>query len=178
MGKNEMQESSQRNFLLTATVAAAAGLTLSDAKLFAAPAEGPGTEAAPDSFKLYSAENLAAEWQGLDKTPGNKTIVDTGTFAIILTSEKAKSGSEYELHENKDHILQIVDGTTVYEVGGTLKNSRKIGPGDWRSTEAEGTKKIPLKKGDLFLIPRKTVHRRITTDSVTLMLVSPTGVKA
>ena len=175
MGKNEMQESSRRNFLLTATVAAAAGLTL-DAKMFAAPVEG--TEAAADSFKLYSAEDLAAEWQGLEKAPANKTIVDTGTFSIILTSEKAKSGSEYEMHEYKDHILQIVEGSTVYEVGGSLKNMRKIGPGDWRATEAEGTKKIPLKKGDLFLIPRKTVHKRITADSVTLTLVSSMGVKA
>jgi quercetin dioxygenase-like cupin family protein len=178
MGKDEMQESSRRNFLRTATIAAAAGLTLSDAKLFAAPAEGQGTAATPDSFKLYSADSLASEWQGLDKAPANKTIVNTGTYSIILTVEKAKSAKEFEWHEGRDHVLQVVDGTTVYEVGGTPKNGRKTGPGEWLAPESEGATKMTLKKGDMLLIPRGTPHKRSTADSVTIMLVSPMGVKA
>lgn len=178
MGKNEIQESSRRNFLRTATIAAAAGITLSDAKMFAAPAEGQATAAAPDSFKLYSAESLAAVWQELDKAPANKTIVNTGTYSIILTVEKAKSAKEFEWHEGRDHVLQVVDGTTVYEVGGTPKNGRKTGPGEWLAPESEGATKMTLKKGDMLLIPRGTPHKRSTADSVTLILVSPMGVKA
>jgi quercetin dioxygenase-like cupin family protein len=178
MGNDEIQESSRRNFLRTASIAAAAGLTLSDPKLFAAPAEGQGTAAAPDSFKLYSAEALATEWQGLDKAPDNKTIVNTGTYSIILTVEKAKSSKEFEWHEGRDHVLQVVDGTTVYEVGGTPKNGRKKGPGEWLAPESEGATKMTLKKGDMLLIPRGTPHKRSTADSVTIILVSPMGVKA
>jgi len=178
MGKNEIKESSRRNFLRTASVAAAAGLTLSDAKLFATPSEGQGTAAAPDSFKLYSAESLAEEWQGLDKAPANKTIVNSGTYSIILTVEKAKSAKEFEWHEGRDHVLQIVEGTTVYEVGGTPKNRHQTGPGEWLAPESEGATKMTLKKGDMLLIPRNTPHKRSTADSVTLILVSPMGVKA
>jgi quercetin dioxygenase-like cupin family protein len=178
MGKDETQDSSRRNFLRTATVAAAAGLTLGDAKLFAAPAEGQGTTTAPGSFKLYSAEALAEEWQGLDKAPANKTIVNTGTYSIILTVEKAKSSKEFEWHEGRDHVLQVLDGTTVYEVGGTPKNGHQTGPGEWLAPESEGATKMTLKKGDMLLIPRGTPHKRSTADSVRLILVSPMGVKA
>ena len=178
MVKNEMQESSRRSFLRTATVAAAAGLTLSDTKLFVAPAAGQGTVAAPDSFKLYSAESLAEVWQGLDKAPANKTIVNTGTYSIILTVEKAKSAKEFEWHEGRDHVLQVVDGTTVYELGGTPKNGHQTGPGEWLAPESEGATKMTLKKGDMLLIPRGTPHKRSTSDSVTIILVSPMGVKA
>jgi quercetin dioxygenase-like cupin family protein len=173
-----MQESSRRNFLRTATVAAAAGLTLSDAKLFAAPAEGQGTASAPNPFKLYTAEHLAEEWQGLDKAPANKTIVITGNYSIILTVEKAKAGKEFEWHEGRDHVIQIVDGTTVYEVGGTPKSGHSTGPGEWLAPESEGATKMTLKKGDMLLVPRGTPHKRSTADSVTLTIISPIGVKA
>jgi len=61
MKKNTIQESSRRNFLRTATVAAAAGLTLGDSKLFAAPALGQGTAAAPDSFKRVFKNSLRCD---------------------------------------------------------------------------------------------------------------------
>ncbi len=178
MESNANKESSRRNFLRTATVAAAAGLTLSDTKLFAAPAEGQGSPATPDSFKLYTAEHLAEEWKGLDEAPTNKTLVNGGTYTIILTVEKDKAAKEFEWHEGRDHILQIVDGTTVYEVGGTPKGAHGTGPGEWLAPESEGATKMTLKKGDMLLIPRGTPHKRSTTGSVTLILVSPMGKKA
>lgn len=179
MGKSAIKNSSRRNFLRTAGVAAAAGLTLSDARMFAAPAKGQSAgTASPATFKLYTAEHLATEWQELQETPANKTIVDTGTYSIILAVEKAKSAKEFEWHEGRDHVLQVVDGTTVYEVGGTPKNGRNIRPGEWLAPESEGATALTLKKGDMLLIPRGTPHKRSTADSVTLILVSPMGVKA
>ncbi len=178
MKKTSVQDSSRRDFLLTATAAAAAGLALSDTKLFAAPAQGQGGAASSNSFKLYTAAQMAEEWQKLDKAPANNTIVNTGTYSIILTVEKAKSAPEFEWHEGRDHVLQIVDGSTVYEIGGTPKNGRKTGPGEWLAPESEGAAKMTLKKGDMLLIPRGTPHKRNTADSVTLILISPMGVKA
>jgi quercetin dioxygenase-like cupin family protein len=177
MDKTTIQDSSRRDFLLTATAAAAAGFALGDSKLIAAHAQGQASTT-PDSFKLYTAEQMAEEWQGLDKAPANKTIVTTPTYLIILTVEKAKSAPEFEWHEGRDHVIQIVEGTTVYEVGGTPKNAHKTGPGEWLAPESEGATKLTLKKGDMLLVPRGTPHKRITADSVTLILVSPTGVKA
>ena len=178
MKKTKVQDSSRRNFLLTATAAAAAGLTLSDAKLFATPVQGQGGAASPDSFKLYTAAQMAEEWHKLDEAPANNTIVNNGTYSIIMTVEKAKSATEFEWHEGRDHVLQIVEGTTVYEIGGTPKNGRKTGPGEWLAPESEGAAKMTLKKGDMLLIPRGTPHKRSTAGSVTLILISPMDVKA
>lgn len=178
MKKTTVQDSSRRDFLLTATAVAAAGLTLSDTKLFAAPAQGHASAADPASFKLYSAAQMTEEWQKLDKSPANDTIVNTGTYSIIMTVEKAKSATEFEWHEGRDHVLQIVEGTTVYEVGGTPKNGRKTGPGEWLAPESDGATRMTLKKGDMLLIPRGTPHKRMTAGSVTLILISPMGVKA
>ena len=178
MGKSTIQEPSRRNFLRTATVAAAAGLTLADTKLFAAPAEGQGTPAAPDSFKLFTAEHLTEEWQALDKAPANKTIVINGNYSIILTVEKAKAAKEFEWHEGRDHVIQIVDGTTDYEIGGTPKGGHSTGPGEWLAPESEGATKMTLKKGDMLLVPRGTPHKRSTTDSVRLTIISSIGAKA
>ena len=178
MEKNKIQESSRRNFLRTATVAAAAGFTLSDAKLFAAPVQGQGTAATPDSFKVYTAEHLTEEWQALDKAPANKTIVINANYSIILTVEKAKSAKEFEWHEGRDHVIQIVDGTTDYEVGGTPKGGHSTGPGEWLAPESEGATKMTLKKGDMLLVPRGTPHKRSTTDNVRLTIISSIGPKA
>jgi quercetin dioxygenase-like cupin family protein len=178
MGKSAIEKSSRRNFLRTATAAAAAGLALNDTKLFAAPAAGQGDAAATATFKLYKAEHLAAEWKGLDAAPANKTIENTGTYSIILTVEKAKSAQEFEWHEGRDHVLQVLEGTTVYELGGTPKNGRKTGPGEWLAPESTGATTMTLKKGDMLLIARGTPHKRITAESVTLILISPMGVKA
>jgi mannose-6-phosphate isomerase-like protein (cupin superfamily) len=178
MAKNAPQDSSRRNFLRTATVAAAAGLTLGDAKLFAAPAEGQGTASAPDSFKLYTAEHLAEEWQGLDKAPANKTIVINQNYSIILTVEKAKAAKEFEWHEGRDHVIQIVEGATDYEIGGTPKGGHSTGPGEWLAPESEGATKMTLKKGDMILVPRGTPHKRSTADSVKLTIISSIGPKA
>jgi mannose-6-phosphate isomerase-like protein (cupin superfamily) len=79
------------------------------------------------------------------------------------------------VHEHRDHVLQILDGTTVYEVGGTLKNARNTRPGEWRAPAADGTTSLTLKKGDMLTIPRGTPHKRSTAESVTLLLISCRG---
>jgi mannose-6-phosphate isomerase-like protein (cupin superfamily) len=178
MGKTAILELNRRNFLRNATVAAAAGLTLGDAKLFAAPAEGQSTPATPDSFKLYTAEHLAEEWQALEKAPANKTIVINGNYSIISTVEKAKSAKEFEWHEGRDHVIQIVEGTTDYDIGGTPKGGHSTGPGEWLAPESEGATKMTLKKGDMLLVPRGTPHKRSTSDSVKLTIISSIGAKA
>ena len=176
MGKSELKNSSRRNFLRAATAAAAAGITLSDARLFAAPAKAqPEASPATASFKLFTAEHLEADIKAMQAAPANNTILETKTYTVILTVETAKSAKEFEWHEDRDHILQIVDGSTVYAVGGTPKNGRNIRPGEWLAPESEGATTMTLKKGDMLVIPRGTPHRRSTEGSVTLTLISPMG---
>ncbi len=172
--KTTISNPTRRNFLRTASVAATAGLTLADSRLFAATAADQNTET-PGTFQLFSAATLQDDVKALEAAPGTKNLVDGKIFTVVVTAETAKSAKEFEWHEGRDHILHILDGTTVYEVGGKPKNGRNIKPGEWLAPEAEGATTLTLKKGDMLTIPRGTLHKRSTADTVTLMLISTMG---
>ncbi len=175
-------KTSRRNFLRTAPVAAAAGLTLGDAlQALAQGSTGPGTDvaAAAVPFQFFPAKTLEADARELTSKPGNNNLFDSKTLPlqIVLTCETAKSAKEFEWHEGRDHIVQIVEGSTLYEVGGkpTAGHVNK-GPGEWLSPSAQGTKSIMMGKGDMLVIPRGTLHKRSTEDTVTFILISTPGV--
>jgi quercetin dioxygenase-like cupin family protein len=173
MAKN----TSRRNFLRTAPIAAAAGFTLTNSLMAAAQAAAaPGADlvAAAQPFKLWTSKELADDMAALDAKPGDNRLIDSKAIPvqIILTVEKHKSATEFEWHENRDHIVQIVEGSTLYEVGGTPKGTKVMGPGEFHATGSDGSKSILMVKGDMLLIPRGTLHKRSTEDSVTFMLIS------
>jgi quercetin dioxygenase-like cupin family protein len=170
--------SSRRNFLRTAPVAAAVALTLTDKLLFAAQAPAPSSDAASVPFQVFTAQQLADDAKALAKG-GNNNLVAAASAgfpcAIVMTTEVKHSATEFEWHEGRDHIIQIIDGTTLYEVGGTPQNGRNIKPGEWLAPASDGATKLTLNKGDMLTIPRGTPHRRSTTGSVTFYLISPSG---
>jgi quercetin dioxygenase-like cupin family protein len=172
--------SSRRNFLRTAPVAAAASIALTDKLLFAAqaPAPAPAAASAPVPFQLFTAQQLADDAKALAAKGGNNNLVAASvglTCAVVMTTEIAKTAPEFEQHEGRDHILQIIDGSTLYEVGGTLKNARTTRPGEQLAPASDGATKLTLNKGDMLTIPRGTPHRRTTAGSVTFLLISPSG---
>ncbi len=166
----------RREFLRAVPAGAAAGFTIANASLFAqaaaAQAQGAGDAA---GFQLFSAQQIQDDMKALEASPGNNNLVQQKTFTAVLTTEMAKTGAEYEWHEGRDHVFQILDGETIYEVGGTPKGAHSIGPGEWRAPQAEGTTKFTLKKGDMLVVPRGTLHKRSTAGSVTFTLISPQG---
>jgi mannose-6-phosphate isomerase-like protein (cupin superfamily) len=179
MAKN----TSRRNFLRTAPIAAAAGFTLSDALMaMAQAAPGADVNAAAQPVKLFKASELADDMKALDAKPGDNRLYTSTAIPvqIILTTEKHKSATEFEFHEGRDHIVQIIDGSTLYEVGGTPTGTKVMpGTGEWHATGSTGSKSILMMKGDMLLIPRGTLHKRSTEDSVTFMLISnPAPAKA
>ena len=176
MDNPAVQNCDRRDFLRVLPAAAAAGLALGDALVSptlaaaqAAPASGGG------AFQLFTAGTLADDMKALDASPGNNNLVDDKTFTMVLTTEKTKSAPEFEWHEGRDHIFQILDGSTVYELGGTPKGAHSKGPGEWLAPESEGATTYTLNKGDVLVIRRGTPHRRRTAQSVTFMLISPQG---
>ena len=173
MAKN----TSRRNFLRTAPVAAAASIALTDKLLFAAQAPAPAQSAV--QFQVFTAQQLADDAKALAAKGGNNNLVAAAsagfTCAIVMTTEVNHSATDFEQHEGRDHILQIIDGSTVYEVGGTLKNARTTKPGEQLAPASDGVTKVSLNKGDILTIPRGTPHRRTTKDSVTFFLISPSG---
>ena len=163
------KNASRRNFLRTAPAAAAAGLALTDARLFAS------ATAAPAMFQMFTAQQLADDAKALMAKPGNNNLVALNETLVVMTAETAKIAKEFEWHEGRDHIVQILDGSTVYEVGGTPKNGRSTKAGEYLAPESEGATKFTLKKGDMLTIPRGTPHKRSTPESVTLLLTSSQG---
>ncbi len=173
------KQTSRRNFLRTAPVAAAAGFTLVDALPGVAQAtstvqQGMGVSAAAQPLKFWSAKDLDDQIKALDAAPEDKHIYEATTVPvqIILTVEKHKSATEFEWHEGRDHVVHILDGSTLYEVGGTPTGAHVKGPGEWLAPGSKGSKSMLLVKGDMLLLPRGTLHKRSTEDSVTLLLIS------
>ena len=137
--------------------------------------------AAAQPFKLFKSTEIDSALKALDENPAENRIYESKAIPvqINLIVEKHKSGTEFEWHEGRDHVIQIIDGSTLYELGGTPKGIRQFAPGDWRSTSAEGTKSLLLGKGDMLVIPRGMLHRRSTEDSVTMTLIAnPAPAKA
>ena len=169
------KDRTRRNFLRTAPLVAAVSLPLTEKLLFASSAPAAGSK--PEPFQVFTGEKLADAVKELQGKPGNDTLFDSKTlpFRVVLTTEEKKSAKEFEYHEGRDHVFQILEGTTVYEVGGTPKNPRNIKPGEWLAPTSEGASSITLHKGDMLVIPRGTPHKRITETSVALILIATTG---
>lgn len=173
-----VKNASRRNFLRTAPLAVAA-LPLTDSLLHAATlgAGQVAASSAPVPFTVITAEELQADAKALQAKPGNKDLASSKElpFLMVITTETAHSATEFEWHEGRDHILQVIEGTTLYELGGTPAGGHSPKPGEWLAPSSAGAKKITLKKGDTLVIPRNTPHKRSTTGSVTFTLISPTG---
>jgi len=164
----------RREFLRVVPAGAAAGLAIANTALFSQIA-GAQAQSAGDGagFQVVTAQQIREDVKALEASPGNNNVAQAKTFTVVMTTEVGKIGAEYEWHEERDHVFQILDGETVYEVGGTPKGAHSIGPGEWRAPEAEGTTRFTLKKGDMLIVPRGTLHKRSTAVSVTFWLISP-----
>ena len=165
----------RRAFLQSLPVAAAV-LTLADASLLAAPAAAQSPAAA--AYRLFTAKEIQSDISALQASPGNNSLVQEKAFTAVLTTETAKSAAEFEWHEGRDHIFQILEGATIYELGGTPKNGRNIRSGEWLAPESDGHEVVTLNKGDMIVIQRGTPHRRRTAGTVTFLLISPQGTAA
>ena len=168
------KDQTRRNFLRTAPLAAAVALPLTEKFLFAS---GGAQTATPEPIQVFPASKLADAMKALQAKPGNDNLYANKAlpFTIVMTTEEKKSGKEFEYHEGRDHIFQILEGTTVYELGGTPKDAHSIKPGEWLAPTSEGATSLTLHKGDMLVIPRGTPHKRTTETSVTFILISAEG---
>jgi mannose-6-phosphate isomerase-like protein (cupin superfamily) len=165
-----VKNASRRHFLRTAPAAAVAGLAFTDAKLLA--------EAAPPAaFQVFTAAQLADDAKALMAKPGNNNLVTLKETIVVMTTEVAHAAKDFEWHEQRDHIIQILDGSTLYELGGTPKGTHDNAgkAGEYLAPDSDSPTKLTLNKGDMLTIPRGTPHRRTTSGSVTLILISSQG---
>lgn len=164
----------RRRFLRVAPVAAAAGWALADASLFGLPAAAQTVARSEGSpFEVFSGQQLAEDVKAVQSDPGNKTLYQSKNLAMVMTTEVSKSAKEFEWHEERDHILHILDGATTYELGGTPQNAHSPKPDEWLAPASDGATTVELKAGDVLVIRRGTPHKRTTKESVTFVLISP-----
>jgi mannose-6-phosphate isomerase-like protein (cupin superfamily) len=167
----------RRAFLRTVPAAAAASLAYADAAFFGAPASAQDVRQM-GTYQLFSADTIQGDIAALQSSPGNNNLVSGKNFTVVLTVETAKTAKEFEWHEGRDHVLQILSGTTVVEVGGTPRGQHSNKAGEWNAPESPGSVAYALNKGDMLIIPRNTPHRRNTAGTVALLLISPQGTAA
>lgn len=170
----------RRNFLRLAPAAAAASLAFTDGSLFASLAHAQGAQptGSPGGYQLFTADSIQGDVSALTASQGNNPLVTNKNFLVALTVETAKTAKEFEWHEGRDHVMQILSGTTVVEVGGTPKGAHSKTAGEWNAPESEGSVALTLNKGDMLIIPRNTPHKRNTAGTVALILISPQGTAA
>jgi mannose-6-phosphate isomerase-like protein (cupin superfamily) len=71
--------------------------------------------------------------------------------------------------------VQVLEGSTTYELGGTPQSRHTTRPGEWLAPASTGATSLTLHAGDWLIIPRGTLHKRTTSGSVTFYLISTTG---
>ena len=161
----------RRNFLLTAPIAAAAASPFADTMLRASTAAGQGADA-PLPIQVFTAADMAGELKSVQTNHSTKNLVTSPATLMVINEETKKAAKEFEWHASRDHIFQVLDGETKYELGGTPKGAHQTKPGEWLAPESEGAKTVILKKGDYLFVPRMTPHKRTTDGSVSLLLIS------
>jgi quercetin dioxygenase-like cupin family protein len=122
---------------------------------------------------IYSGKQIEADIEALHIQPGSKTLYSDRNFAIDLTVEANTAAVEFEWHDHRDHIIHILDGETVYELGGTPQGMHIPRDGEGLAPTSDGATTVTLKKGAILIIPRGTPHRRTTPASVTFTLTGP-----
>lgn len=181
MGKMEIESLERRNFLRVMPAATAAGLILTEEALFApragaqsmntAGAQGLATD--DNAFKVIQSAAVDDAIEKIEANPGNAVLYQSPKLALSLTCEKAKSAPNFEWHEHRDHVFHILEGSTVFELGGTPQGAHSTGPGEWLAPASQGTTSVTLGKGEFLVILRGTPHRRTTKESVVLALIAP-----
>ena len=132
---------------------------------------GLGQEKRPSSpsspFYIKSHSQIDQITKELEKQKGNQNrdiVAAKGTqMRVAVFHDETRENDLYELHDNSDDIYYVLDGEATLALGGELAEPNEISPGEWRSKTVKGGNPFEIKKGDLIVVPRGTVHQRTAT---------------
>ncbi len=126
---------------------------------------GPIAPAKP--YVVKTGKQVADLAKELASQDGNKNqdIVAAGgmQMRVAVFHDELRENDNFEVHNASDDIYYVLDGKATLALGGSLLTPNEISPGEWRSKSATGTQKVEVKKGDLVVVPRGTVHQRTVT---------------
>lgn len=118
-------------------------------------------------FYIKTAKDIDEITKGLERQNGNVSsdIVPAKgmqTRVAVFYDEK-RENDMFEVHDAADDIYYVTGGKATLSIGGELVEPSEIGPGEWRAKTITGGNKFDVKKGDLIVVPRGTVHQRTVT---------------
>ncbi len=126
---------------------------------------GPIAPAKP--YVVKTGKQVADLAKELASQDGNKNqdIVAAGgmQMRVAVFHDELRENDNFEVHNASDDIYYVLDGKATLALGGSLLTPNEISPGEWRSKSVTGTQKVEVKKGDLVVVPRGTVHQRTVT---------------
>jgi len=125
-------------------------------------------------FVFLSAGDLQELVREIQVTGETKDIVKTPglPFSIRMYFEKQKSQKEFEIHKSKNHIVQVMTGTTQFEIGGEPLDARMVENGEQLAQNVKDSKLVTLGVGDVLVIPKGAPHKRIVSDSSVFIMMS------
>src|SRR5262245_20086690 len=126
-----------------------------------------GPTIATHPIVIKTGQEISDAYKALAKQEGNKNqdIVPLAgnQMRVAIFHDAKREGDQFELHDTSDDIYYVLEGEATLALGGTLSEPKEISPGEWRSKTAAGTKNVTIRKGDLIVVPRGTVHQRTVT---------------
>lgn len=122
----------------------------------------PSVAAGP--FVIKTKQQILTITDLLKKQAGNKQediVAAAGKqMRIAVFHDEKRENDLFEVHDHSDDIYYVLEGTATLLLGGNLVEPNESSPGEWRAKTANGTQKIEIKKGDVVMVPRGTVHQR------------------
>ena len=119
------------------------------------------------AYIVKSKQEITDMYRAMEKESGNKNsdIVPAAgvQMRVAIFHDEKREGDQFEVHDSSDDIYYVLEGDATLALGGSLTEAKEISPGEWRSKTAAGTKNVPIRKGDLIVVPRGTVHQRTVT---------------
>ncbi|HKP71063.1 MAG TPA: hypothetical protein VJV05_17380 [Pyrinomonadaceae bacterium] len=135
------------------------------AVIASAQSRGPSVSSKP--YIVKSKQEINDMYRAMEKESGNKNtdIVPAAgvQMRVAVFHDEKREGDQFEVHDSSDDIYYVLEGDATLALGGSLTEAKEISPGEWRSKAATGTKNVSIRKGDLIVVPRGTVHQRTVT---------------
>jgi len=127
-------------------------------------------------FYIKSRSDIEQLSKELEKQKGNvnKDIVPAkgAQMRVAVFHDEDRKDDLYELHDGSDDIYYVLEGEATLALGGELVEPNEISPGEWRSKTVKGGNPFVIKKGNLVVVPRGTVHQRTATgDGFSMILI-------
>jgi quercetin dioxygenase-like cupin family protein len=134
----------------------------------------PSSPASP--FYIKSRSDIDQISRELEKQKGNvnKDIVPAkgAQMRVAVFHDEDRKDDLYEVHDASDDIYYVLKGEATLALGGELVEPNEISPGEWRSKTVKGSNPFVIKKGDLIVVPRGTVHQRTAAgDGFSMILI-------